>query len=201
MWYNGSLHYALLVSLHGPTDVFRDAPALEPFKVFYLCLQMLQNQLAQPSRALQQQQASEEDHSVININSSDEEEEEDEEMEDEDELGEEEDEEGLEDEEEEEEGSDFPDEEEEFYGEEFDDYEEEEGEEMEEEEEEEAQPAVVPTQGNHGPPAVRMREGRGNRQYTRPHSLDLGTLLSHHQPDQTKKVHIHSSTLNQSMPE
>ncbi|XP_045550323.1 myomegalin isoform X7 [Salmo salar] len=60
-------------------------------------------------------------------------------------------------------------------------------EEMEEEEEEEAQPAVVPTQGNHGPPAVRMREGRGNRQYTRPHSLDLGTLLSHHQPDQTKK--------------
>lgn len=74
-------------------------------------------------------------------------------------------------------------------------------EEMEEEEEEEAQPAVVPTQGNHGPPAVRMREGRGNRQYTRPHSLDLGTLLSHHQPDQTKKVHIHSSTLNQSMPE
>ncbi|XP_029561539.1 myomegalin isoform X3 [Salmo trutta] len=60
-------------------------------------------------------------------------------------------------------------------------------EEMEEEDEEEAQPAVVPTQGNHGPPAVRMREGRGNRQYTRPHSLDLGTLLSHHQPDQTKK--------------
>uniref|UniRef100_A0A4W5PBN4 Myomegalin-like n=1 Tax=Hucho hucho TaxID=62062 RepID=A0A4W5PBN4_9TELE len=55
------------------------------------------------------------------------------------------------------------------------------------EEEEEAQPAVVPNQGNHGPPAVRMREGRGNRQYTRPHSLDLGTLLSHHQPDQTEK--------------
>ncbi|XP_070988578.1 myomegalin-like isoform X7 [Oncorhynchus clarkii lewisi] len=56
-----------------------------------------------------------------------------------------------------------------------------------EEEEEEAQSTVVPTQGNHGPPAVRMREGRGNRQYTRPHSLDLGTLLSHHQPDQTEK--------------
>ncbi|XP_064869744.1 myomegalin-like isoform X5 [Oncorhynchus nerka] len=57
----------------------------------------------------------------------------------------------------------------------------------EEEEEEEAQSTVVPTQGNYGPPAVRMREGRGNRQYTRPHSLDLGTLLSHHQPDQTEK--------------
>ncbi|XP_031666224.1 myomegalin isoform X5 [Oncorhynchus kisutch] len=56
-----------------------------------------------------------------------------------------------------------------------------------EEEEEEAQSTVVPTQGNYGPPAVRMREGRGNRQYTRPHSLDLGTLLSHHQPDQTEK--------------
>ncbi|XP_052332312.1 LOW QUALITY PROTEIN: myomegalin-like [Oncorhynchus keta] len=55
------------------------------------------------------------------------------------------------------------------------------------EEEEEAQSTVVPTQGNYGPPAVRMREGRGNRQYTRPHSLDLGTLLSHHQPDQTEK--------------
>uniref|UniRef100_A0A4W5MDN7 Proline-, glutamic acid- and leucine-rich protein 1 n=1 Tax=Hucho hucho TaxID=62062 RepID=A0A4W5MDN7_9TELE len=109
-----------------------------------LPIQMLQNQLGQPSRALQQQQASEEDHSVININSSDEEEEEDEEMEDEDELGEEEDEEGLEDEEEEEEGSDFPDEEEEFYGEEFDDYEEEEGEEMEEEEEEEEEGEIRP---------------------------------------------------------
>nr|XP_046177996.1 myomegalin-like isoform X4 [Oncorhynchus gorbuscha] len=58
---------------------------------------------------------------------------------------------------------------------------------QEEEEEEEAQSTVVPTQGNNGPPAVRMREGRGNRQYTRPHSLDLGTLLSHHQPDQTEK--------------
>ncbi|XP_042184938.1 myomegalin isoform X4 [Oncorhynchus tshawytscha] len=58
---------------------------------------------------------------------------------------------------------------------------------QEEEEEEEAQSTVVPTQGNYGPPAVRMREGRGNRQYTRPHSLDLGTLLSHHQPDQTEK--------------
>ncbi|CAB1351416.1 unnamed protein product [Coregonus sp. 'balchen'] len=99
-----------------------------------LPIQMHQNQLAQSSRALQQQQQSiDEDHTVININSSDEEEE-DEEMEDEDELGEEEEEEGLEDEEEE--GSDFPDEEEYYDEEEFDDYEAEEGEEMEDEEEE-----------------------------------------------------------------
>ncbi|XP_041724275.2 proline-, glutamic acid- and leucine-rich protein 1-like [Coregonus clupeaformis] len=115
-------------------------------------MHQLQNQLAQPSRALQQQQASEEDHSVININSSEEEEEEDEEMEDEDELGEEEEE--LEEEEEEEEGSDFPDEEEEFYdGEEFDDYEEEEGEEMEDEDEEEEEEEEE----------IRLLDGEGRR--------------------------------------
>ncbi|XP_064861721.1 LOW QUALITY PROTEIN: myomegalin-like [Oncorhynchus nerka] len=59
--------------------------------------------------------------------------------------------------------------------------------EEEEEEEEEVLPAVGPTQSKRGPPAVRMREGRGKRQCTRPHSLDLGTLLSHRQPDHTEK--------------
>nr|XP_046215470.1 myomegalin-like isoform X5 [Oncorhynchus gorbuscha] len=59
--------------------------------------------------------------------------------------------------------------------------------EEEEEEEEEVLPAVGPTQSKRGPPAVRMREGRGKRQCTRPHSLDLGNLLSHRQPDHTKK--------------
>ncbi|XP_029580774.1 myomegalin isoform X6 [Salmo trutta] len=57
----------------------------------------------------------------------------------------------------------------------------------EEEMEEEVLPAVGPTQSKRGPPAVRMREGRGKRQCTRPHSLDLGTLLSHRQPDHTEK--------------
>ncbi|XP_041752612.2 myomegalin isoform X2 [Coregonus clupeaformis] len=60
-------------------------------------------------------------------------------------------------------------------------------EEEEMEEEEEVLPAVVPTQGKRGPPALRLREGRGKRQCTRPHSLDLGTLLSHRQPDHTEK--------------
>uniref|UniRef100_A0A8C7QL40 Centrosomin N-terminal motif 1 domain-containing protein n=1 Tax=Oncorhynchus mykiss TaxID=8022 RepID=A0A8C7QL40_ONCMY len=60
-------------------------------------------------------------------------------------------------------------------------------EEEEMEEEEEVLPAVGPTQSKRGPPAVRMREGRGKRQCTRPHSLDLGTLLSHRQPDHTEK--------------
>ncbi|KAM9428764.1 myomegalin-like isoform 2-T2 [Salvelinus alpinus] len=61
-------------------------------------------------------------------------------------------------------------------------------EEEEMEEEEEVLPAVGPTQSKRGPPAVRMREGMGKRQCTRPHSLDLGTLLSHRQPDHTEKV-------------
>eukprot|EP00063_Salmo_salar_P072657 XP_014047492.1 PREDICTED: myomegalin-like isoform X7 [Salmo salar] len=56
-----------------------------------------------------------------------------------------------------------------------------------EEMEEEVLPAVGPTQSKRGPPAGRMREGRGKRQCTRPHSLDLGTLLSHRQPDHTEK--------------
>uniref|UniRef100_A0A4W5N4K2 CDK5 regulatory subunit-associated protein 2/Myomegalin coiled coil domain-containing protein n=1 Tax=Hucho hucho TaxID=62062 RepID=A0A4W5N4K2_9TELE len=64
-------------------------------------------------------------------------------------------------------------------------WEQEEEEEMEEEEE--VLPAVGPTQGKRGPPAVRMRDERGKRRCTRPHSLDLGTLLSHHQPDHTEK--------------
>ncbi|XP_055740002.1 myomegalin-like isoform X5 [Salvelinus fontinalis] len=61
-------------------------------------------------------------------------------------------------------------------------------EDQEMEEEEEVLPAVGPTQSKCGPPAVRMREGMGKRQCTRPHSLDLGTLLSHRQPDHTEKV-------------
>ncbi|XP_071231790.1 myomegalin-like isoform X5 [Salvelinus alpinus] len=60
-------------------------------------------------------------------------------------------------------------------------------EEEEMEEEEEVLPAVGPTQSKRGPPALRMREGMGKRQCTRPHSLDLGTLLSHRQPDHTEK--------------
>ncbi|KAL0966450.1 hypothetical protein UPYG_G00295450 [Umbra pygmaea] len=64
---------------------------------------------------------------------------------------------------------------------------EEEMEEEEDEEEKEASAALVPTQGKRGPPAVRMREGTGKRHCSRPHSLDLGTFLSHQQPD-TKKV-------------
>ncbi|XP_071231788.1 myomegalin-like isoform X3 [Salvelinus alpinus] len=61
-------------------------------------------------------------------------------------------------------------------------------EEEEMEEEEEVLPAVGPTQSKRGPPALRMREGMGKRQCTRPHSLDLGTLLSHRQPDHTEKA-------------
>ncbi|KAJ8011611.1 hypothetical protein DPEC_G00060050 [Dallia pectoralis] len=65
-------------------------------------------------------------------------------------------------------------------------------EEMEKDEEEEAVeeasvPAVVSVQVKRGSTAVRMREGRGKRHCTRPHSLDLGTLLSHHQPDLPEK--------------
>ncbi|CDQ97522.1 unnamed protein product, partial [Oncorhynchus mykiss] len=74
-------------------------------------------------------------------------------------------------------------------------------EEEEMEEEEEVLPAVGPTHSKRGPPAVRMREGRGKRQCTRPHSLDLGTLLSHRQPDHTEKVKVQSSTQNQCLPE
>lgn len=89
---------------------------IAPFKYNSRTLQVHQNQLAQSSRALQQQQQSiDEDHTVININSSDEEEEEGE----------------MEDELEEEEESDFPDQEE-YDDEELDDYEAEEGEDEEE---------------------------------------------------------------------
>ncbi|KAM4605288.1 myomegalin-like [Polymixia lowei] len=38
-----------------------------------------------------------------------------------------------------------------------------------------------------GAPSVRLREDNGKRQCKRPHSLDLGTLLSHHQPHQAEK--------------
>lgn len=34
-------------------------------------------------------------------------------------------------------------------------------------------------QGKRGPPSVKLREGRWKRRCTRPHSLDLGALLSH----------------------
>ena len=39
--------------------------------------------------------------------------------------------------------------------------------------------AIGPPPGKRGPPTVRLREGQGKRRCTRPHSLDLGTLLSH----------------------
>ncbi|XP_076150236.1 myomegalin isoform X2 [Alosa pseudoharengus] len=52
-------------------------------------------------------------------------------------------------------------------------------EESEEEEEEEEMDATGLPVGKRGPPTVKLREGRGKRRCTRPHSLDLGTLLSH----------------------
>ncbi|XP_028830939.1 myomegalin isoform X2 [Denticeps clupeoides] len=57
----------------------------------------------------------------------------------------------------------------------------EEGEESddEEEEEDEVDNTVGPPQGKRGPPSFKMRESTGKRKCTQPHSLDLGTLLSH----------------------
>ncbi|XP_062380200.1 myomegalin-like isoform X2 [Sardina pilchardus] len=59
------------------------------------------------------------------------------------------------------------------------DKEEEDSEEESEEEEEEEMDAMGLPVGKRGPPTVKLREGRGKRRCTRPHSLDLGTLLSH----------------------
>lgn len=56
--------------------------------------------------------------------------------------------------------------------------EEEEEEEYDDEDGEEGED-VRATQGKRGPPCVKLREGRRKRRCTRPHSLDLGALLSH----------------------
>ncbi|XP_042575064.1 myomegalin-like isoform X9 [Cyprinus carpio] len=56
--------------------------------------------------------------------------------------------------------------------------EEEEEEEYDEEDGEEGEDVRGP-QGKRGPPSVKLREGRWKRRCTRPHSLDLGALLSH----------------------
>lgn len=49
----------------------------------------------------------------------------------------------------------------------------------EEEYDEDDSKDVRATQGKRGPPCVKLREGRWKRRCTRPHSLDLGALLSH----------------------
>ncbi|XP_016419008.1 myomegalin-like isoform X2 [Sinocyclocheilus rhinocerous] len=55
---------------------------------------------------------------------------------------------------------------------------EEEEEEYDDEDREEGEDVRGP-QGKRGPPSVKLREGRWKRRCTRPHSLDLGALLSH----------------------
>ncbi|XP_067309039.1 myomegalin isoform X8 [Pseudorasbora parva] len=52
-------------------------------------------------------------------------------------------------------------------------------EEEEEEEYDDEDVDVRATQGKRGPPCVKLRGGRWKRRCTRPHSLDLGALLSH----------------------
>lgn len=54
----------------------------------------------------------------------------------------------------------------------------EEEEEYDDEDEEEGEDARA-RQGKRRPPSVELREGRWKRRCTRPHSLDLGALLSH----------------------
>lgn len=56
--------------------------------------------------------------------------------------------------------------------------EEEEEEEYDDEDGEEGED-VRAAKGKRGPPCVKLREGRWKRRCTRPHSLDLGALLSH----------------------
>ncbi|XP_016110570.1 myomegalin-like [Sinocyclocheilus grahami] len=57
-------------------------------------------------------------------------------------------------------------------------FQEEEEEEYDDEDGEEGEDVRGP-QGKRGPPSVKLREGRWKRRCTRPHSLDLGALLSH----------------------
>ncbi len=58
-------------------------------------------------------------------------------------------------------------------------FQEEEEEEYDDDEDGEEGEDVRGPQGKRGPPSVKLREGRGKRRCTRPHSLDLGALLSH----------------------
>lgn len=64
--------------------------------------------------------------------------------------------------------------------------------EEEEEYDEDDDEDVRAPQGKRGPPCVKLREGRWKRRCTRPHSLDLGVLLSHkptaHHPAQDIEV-------------
>lgn len=46
--------------------------------------------------------------------------------------------------------------------------------------------------GKRGPPSVELREGRWKRRCTRPHSLDLGALLSHN-------AHLKVQVINHSL--
>lgn len=57
-------------------------------------------------------------------------------------------------------------------------FQEEEEEEYDDDDGEEGEDVRGP-QGKRGPPSVKLREGRWKRRCTRPHSLDLGALLSH----------------------
>ena len=71
---------------------------------------------------------------------------------------------------------------------------------MEEDEMEEEEDVGGASRGKRGAPCVRLREGQSlKRRCTRPHSLDLGTLLSHRQEHTrtVRRTHTHSPSHTQ----
>lgn len=63
---------------------------------------------------------------------------------------------------------------------------EEEEDEFEDEEEEEEEEKIRASRGKRGLPTVTLRKGTGKRRCNRPHSLDLGVLLTHKATDESR---------------